>query len=262
LQTKLAGTDVRLVSLSVDPERDTPEVLADFARKYAADPDRWWFLTGPKGELLPLIRERFKLGVEPSTAAEQEAGAEPILHSDRLALVDRGNKVVGYFDSSDPEAIRNLISQARQRDIPGWIRRLPAVNALLNTACAVLLVLGLAMIRTGSVRGHAACMASCVVTSAVFLTCYLIYHFQVGSVPFRGVGPIRVVYFTILLSHTVLAIVTVPLVALTLTRALRRRFDRHARIARLTFPIWLYVAITGVVIYGMLYQLPVAVSST
>jgi uncharacterized membrane protein YozB (DUF420 family) len=100
------------------------------------------------------------------------------------------------------------------------------------------------------------------VTSAVFLTCYLIYHFQVGSVPFRGVGPIRVVYFTILLSHTVLAIVTVPLVALTLTRALRRRFDRHARIARLTFPIWLYVAITGVVIYGMLYQLPVAVSST
>lgn len=261
LQTKLAGTDVQLVSLSVDPERDTPEALAAFARKYAADPDRWWFLTGPKGELLPLIRERFKLGVEPSTVAEQEAGAEPILHSDRLALVNRGNKVVGYFDSSDSEAIRNLISQARRRDIPGWVRRLPAVNALLNTACSVLLVLGLAMIRTGSVRGHAACMVSCVVTSAVFLTCYLIYHFQVGSVPFRGVGPIRVVYFTILLSHTVLAIVTVPLVALTLTRALRRRFDRHARIARLTFPIWLYVAITGVVIYGMLYQLPAAVPS-
>jgi uncharacterized membrane protein YozB (DUF420 family) len=99
-------------------------------------------------------------------------------------------------------------------------------------------------------------MASCVVLSAVFLTCYLIYHVQFGSMPFRGTGPLRVVYFTILLSHLTLAIVLVPLVAVTLTRALRRRFDRHSRIARVTFPIWLYVSTTGVVIYWMLYQFP------
>ncbi len=261
LQERLAGSNVKLVSLSVDPERDTPAVLADYARRYGADAGRWWFVTGPKGEIVPLIRERFKLGVEPTTVADQEAGAEPIMHSDRLALVDRGNKVIGYFDSSDRDAVRDLVAKARQRDIPGWVRRLPAVNALLNSVCSVLLVLGWTMIRTGSVRGHAACMASCVVLSTVFLTCYVIYHVQFGSMPFRGTGPMRVVYFTILLSHLALAIVLVPLVVVTLTRALRRRFDRHARIARLTFPIWLYVSTTGVVIYGMLYQWPAITTS-
>src|SRR3954452_21137126 len=101
-------------------------------------------------------------------------------------------------------------------------------------------------------------MTACVCVSALFLTCYLVYHARVGSVPFRGVGPVRLAYFTILLSHTLLATFgVVPLVALTLTRALRRRFDLHARVARLTFPIWMYVSVTGVVIYFMLYQLPV-----
>ena len=263
LQTKLAGTTVRFVSLSVDPDRDTPEALADYARRYGADRDRWWFLTGPKDEILPLIRERFKQGVEPSTSADQGQGAEAILHSDRLALVDRGNRVIGFFDSSDPGAVRDLIARATQRDklaqirdVPPRVRKLPAVNALLNTFCSILLVLGWTMIRARWVRGHAVCMASCVLLSAIFLTCYLIYHFQVGSMPFPGVGPVRVVYYTILLSHLVLAIVLVPLVAVTLTRALRRRFDRHARIARLTLPIWLYVSTTGVVIYAMLYQWP------
>ena len=122
----------------------------------------------------------------------------------------------------------------------------------------MLLILGWVLIRAGNVRGHAARMIACVAVSALFLACYLLYHFQVGSVAFRGVGPIRLVYFTILLSHTLLATFgVVPLVALTLTRALRRRFDRHARIARVTFPIWLYVSVTGVVIYLMLYQMPV-----
>ncbi len=102
-----------------------------------------------------------------------------------------------------------------------------------------------------------ASMVAGVVVSALFLGCYLVYHFEVrGSVPFRGVGPIRLVYFTILISHVVLAVAIVPLVALTLIRALRRQFHRHARIAKVTFPVWLYVSITGVVIYLMLYQLP------
>ena len=141
--------------------------------------------------------------------------------------------------------------------MPAWVRRLPAVNATLNGTCALLLALGWVLIRAGNVRGHAATMIACVAVSALFLACYLVYHFQVGSVPFRGVGPVRLVYFTILLSHTLLATFgVVPLVALTLTRALRRRFDRHARIARVTFPIWMYVSVTGVVIYLMLYQLP------
>jgi len=106
-------------------------------------------------------------------------------------------------------------------------------------------------------------MILAVVTSGLFLGSYLLYHALAGSTPFRGVGLIRVVYFTILLSHTLLATLgVVPLVALTLTRAVRRQFDRHARIAKVTFPIWLYVSLTGVVIYLMLYQLPVSSTST
>ena len=100
-------------------------------------------------------------------------------------------------------------------------------------------------------------MVASIAVSSLFLASYLVYHFRVGSVAFRGVGPVRFVYFTILLSHTVLATLgVVPLVTLTLIRALRRHFDRHVRIARVTFPIWLYVSVTGVVIYLMLYQLP------
>ncbi|MHC5541992.1 DUF420 domain-containing protein, partial [Singulisphaera rosea] len=145
--------------------------------------------------------------------------------------------------------------------VPPWVRQLPAVNATLNAAAAILLVLGWTLIRLGRIRGHVICMVSGVAVSGLFLGCYLVYHFQIqGGVPFRGTGPIRLLYFTILISHILLAVAIVPLVALTLTRALRRQFDRHARIAKLTFPIWLYVSITGVVIYVMLYQLPLASS--
>jgi protein SCO1/2 len=261
LQGKLAGTRVQLVSITVDPDRDTPEALADYARKFEADPGRWWFLTGPKDDLARLIVGGFKLGLATSTAAEQQAGAEPITHSDRLVLVDRGNRVIAFFDSTDPAKIAELVAKADRRDrrAPAWVRRLPAINASLNSTCTLLLVLGWWLIRTGNVRGHATAMVLAVVTSGLFLGCYLLYHYQAGSTPFRGVGPVRFVYFTILLSHTLLATLgVVPLVALTLTRAVRRQFDRHARIAKVTYPIWLYVSITGVIIYLLLYQLPVS----
>ncbi|MBV8608541.1 MAG: DUF420 domain-containing protein [Singulisphaera sp.] len=259
---KLADTGVQLVSLSVDPAYDTPEVLADFARRYGADPDRWWFLTGRKADIERLVVERFKLGLETGGRDDHAKGAEAILHSPWLALVDRGNKVVGYFDSNDPEAVSKLLGRARRCAVPAWVRRLPAVNAMLNGTCTLLLLTGWSLIRSRRVRGHAACMVAGVVVSTLFLGCYVVYHIEVrGSVPFRGDGPIRLVYYTILMSHVVLAVAIVPLVALTLIRALRRRFHHHARLAKVTFPVWLYVSITGVVIYWMLYQLP-RISST
>jgi uncharacterized membrane protein YozB (DUF420 family) len=150
-----------------------------------------------------------------------------------------------------------LLARARHlaavaRPVAPWVRRLPTVNAILNGTCAVLLVLGWTLIRSGRVRGHVACMVAGVAASTLFLAGYLIYHAQVGSVPFRRTGPVRLVYLSILLSHTVLAAAVVPLVGLTLVRAARRRFAAHARIARVTFPVWLYVSVTGVVIYFML----------
>ncbi|MFQ5927955.1 MAG: DUF420 domain-containing protein [Terriglobia bacterium] len=132
---------------------------------------------------------------------------------------------------------------------------LPSLNAMLNGASALLLLTGYVFIRRGQVNQHKAAMATAFVFSVSFLTSYLTYHVQVGSVPFRGTGWIRPVYFTILISHTLLAVLVVPLALITLSRALRGRFDKHRRIARWTLPIWLYVSVTGVVVYWMVYQL-------
>ncbi len=130
---------------------------------------------------------------------------------------------------------------------------LPTVNAVLNSASALLLVAGYLFIRSKKVLAHKLCMLSAFTTSTLFLISYLSYHYQVGSVPFKGQGWIRTVYFTVLISHTILAVTIVPLVLVTLTRALKGSFDRHKRIARWTLPIWLYVSVTGVIVYWMLY---------
>lgn len=131
---------------------------------------------------------------------------------------------------------------------------LPALNAMLNASAAGAMLLGYTAIRRRWVGVHRACMLSAVGLSVLFLGSYLVYHAQVGSRPYGGTGWLRQVYFAILLSHTVLAAAIVPLVALTLARALRGRFDRHARVARWTLPLWLYVSVTGVVVYLMLYH--------
>jgi uncharacterized membrane protein YozB (DUF420 family) len=132
---------------------------------------------------------------------------------------------------------------------------LPALNACLNATSAVLLATGYVLIRRGRRQAHKRVMLAALVSSALFLTSYLVYHAHVGSVRFRGEGPVRTVYFTILLTHTVLAVVIVPLVAMTLVPALRGRFDKHRRLARITLPLWAYVSVTGVVIYWMLYRM-------
>jgi uncharacterized membrane protein YozB (DUF420 family) len=132
---------------------------------------------------------------------------------------------------------------------------LPALNACLNATSAGLLVLGWWRIRNGRREAHRACMLAALATSALFLVSYLVYHFQVGSVPFGGTGPVRAVYFAVLLSHTVLAAAIVPLVLLTASRALRGLFDRHRAVARYTLPLWLWVSVSGVLVYWMLYRL-------
>ena len=135
------------------------------------------------------------------------------------------------------------------------LRDLPALNAALNAASAVLLATGFILIRAGRREAHKRAMVAALVCSTLFLSSYLIYHAQVGSVRFRGQGTIRLVYFAILISHTLLAVTVVPLALVTLVHALRARFDRHRRIARITLPIWGYVSVTGVIVYWMLYRL-------
>ena len=134
---------------------------------------------------------------------------------------------------------------------------LPAFNAGINSVVTVLLVAGWLAIRRRRVPVHRACMLAAVALSVVFLASYLVYHYQVGSVRFQGTGAVRTLYFAILISHTALAAAVPFLVGVTLYRALRGRFARHRAIARWTLPIWLYVSVTGVVVYLMLYQMPV-----
>ncbi|HXU40310.1 MAG TPA: DUF420 domain-containing protein [Blastocatellia bacterium] len=133
---------------------------------------------------------------------------------------------------------------------------LPTLNAILNATSGILITIGFFLIRRRRIAAHRACMIAAVISSSLFLISYLVYHigFKAGVSRFTGTGWIRPVYFVILVSHTILAITIVPLIAVTLTRALRGRFILHRRIARWTFPMWLYVSVTGVIVYLMLYH--------
>jgi uncharacterized membrane protein YozB (DUF420 family) len=135
------------------------------------------------------------------------------------------------------------------------VRDLPAVNATLNATAAVLLVWGYTLIRRHRQQMHKRVMLAAFATSCAFLVCYIIYHAQVGSVRFQQPGAIRMVYLSILATHTVLAACVPVLAIITLRRGLSARFDKHRAIARWTLPIWLYVSITGVVVYLMLYKM-------
>jgi uncharacterized membrane protein YozB (DUF420 family) len=135
------------------------------------------------------------------------------------------------------------------------VHDLPALNAILNGAAAVLLVSGFVLIRSGRRRAHRRVMLAAFSVSILFLVSYLVYHAQVGSVRFTRTGAIRTVYFAILITHTLLAAAVPPLAIVTLSRALGGRFDRHRAIARWTLPVWLYVSVTGVAVYWMLYRM-------
>ena len=131
----------------------------------------------------------------------------------------------------------------------------PAINATLNGCSALLLITGRILISRKNISAHRAVMLTAFATSSLFLVSYLYYHAHVGSVHFRGTGWSRPLYFTILTTHTILAAVIVPMILITLIRALRSRYDRHRAIARWTFPLWLYVSVTGVIVYLMLYHI-------
>jgi len=171
--------------------------------------------------------------------------------SDRSALGAIGGVslavvgVVGYL----------LLGGKSQTEAGASVAALPLLNACLNATSAALLTAGWVFIRRRRVTAHKMCMVSALVVSTAFLVSYVTYHSLAGSRPFGGVGWIRAVYFPLLISHIVLAAVIVPLALTTVYRALRGDFARHRRIARFTLPIWLYVSVTGVLVYWMLYRL-------
>ena len=134
------------------------------------------------------------------------------------------------------------------------VHDLPAVNASLNALSGILLTIGYVLILKRRIAQHRAVMIAAFVTSSIFLVCYLVYHAQVGNVPFMRHGFVRPLYFSILITHITLAAAVPPLAIITLTRGLRGRYDKHRRIARWTWPVWMYVSVTGVLVYVLLYQ--------
>jgi protein SCO1 len=264
---KVGYPDVVLVSISVDPENDTPEVLQAYATGHGADGSRWLFLTGKQEDVYRLIRESFRLGVARNEGQDLFPGNE-ISHSTRLALVDGSGKIRGLYDGRKEDEAHEPVN-----DVPrlmGDIARLrggyypldqiaqPRTNAVLNTASALLLIAGYLFIRGRRVGLHKTCMLIALAVSGVFLASYLYFHFIIrNGEPRRFSGPegVRMLYLGILLTHTVLAAATAPLALFTAFLGLTARIPRHKKLARWTLPIWLYVSITGVVVYWMLYHL-------
>ena len=241
--------EAKYVAFSVDPTYDTPEVLRSYVTKNSLPPE-WLFATGTDQQMQDLAKLGFKLSMGPGSTPE-----ERIIHSDRLVIVDRYGRQRGSYTTADMDGMARIEAELKrvlaEPAIP--VTKLPAVNACLNGSSGVLLILGLLLIKAKKPGAHKAAMLAALAASALFMVSYLTVHHFIGSTPYQGQGAMRPVYFTILISHTVLAALIVPLAMVTVYRAFREEFDRHRALAKWTFPIWLYVSVTGVVIYFMLY---------
>ena len=245
---------VRFVSFTVDPEHDTPEHLREWVQTNGLAQDSWDFATADTDEQMQEVARGFLLSVD------REGNL--ITHSERFVLMDRYGRIRGTYLVIDPMTLERIpgVMARMEADIRRVVdepylpvHRLPAVNASLNGTSFLLLVLGYGLIRTGKKAAHKACMLGALGASTLFFVGYLTAHHYLGATPYPGEGWLRPLYFTILISHTILAAFIVPLVGITLWQAFRGHFDRHKSIARWTLPLWLYVSLTGVVIYFMLY---------
>jgi protein SCO1/2/putative membrane protein len=295
LHQRLKDVDFRIVTITVDPKFDDVARMKKQSDVFGIDPDRWLFVTGPEEKVYELIRKGFKQAAWENVNAQ--AGMEFAHSLSMIHVDKDGTIVGKYDGRSDaeletlaqvlegkiktpkrnsPVAVTTEPPSAREDanrpPLPEWVERLPATNAMLNMLATMLLLGGYSAIkaqtsseeeRQRQIALHKKLMLTAFATSITFLGFYLTYHFMLqhytgdASRRFQGQGPIRTVYFAILISHVILAAL-VPLGALaTIFYAYREKWDRHRRVAKVTYPVWLYVSITGVVIYLMLYHMPV-----
>lgn len=303
LADRTKSQNIQLISITVDPDHDTVDVLREYAQTYDADPSRWRFLTGEHETIYQLIQTSFLQQVAETPAEKRRPGFE-FIHTNNLMLVDAAGVVRGKFNSLHPDqmallrrgltqlladssvpiqsgglgmAVRSeqtgetetlpanpiAVAPGPARVLPPWVAALPAINASLNALSTVLLIVGLVLIKLRRVTAHMWCMLSAFAVSVIFLGCYLVYHWGLHHYtgthgkPFPGAGGWKVLYLTILVTHVFLA-ASVPILSLrTIYLGFVDQRERHKAIAKFTFPIWLYVSVTGVVIYAMLYHWPV-----
>ncbi len=266
--------DVLLVTFTVDPEHDDPEELQRYAKIYNADADRWLFLTGPENDVNRLLKEGFHVTALQNQGDQRKPGFE-VAHDTKLALVDRQGHIRGYYDGLRPEPVAGETAEDAAKRFEDGLRELklkvailetspfPAFNASLNALAGALILLGFSAVRQRLLKLHAVLMLSALVVSAVFLASYLYFHIvirQGKATHFADQAPgapawVGYLYHSILWSHIFLAVPVILMALVTAYHGLRGRLQRHVRIARWTLPIWLYVSITGVVVYWMLYRL-------
>ncbi|MBI3823182.1 MAG: DUF420 domain-containing protein [Planctomycetes bacterium] len=248
--------------LSIDLWTEKIETLQDYSAYCEADARQWLMLTGPKAKVYSVVRDSFHTLV---AANPEPTAGDMVLHRTDIWLVDAKGFMVGYADGAPEGAADTLkeeIDRLRTRRrleerIPVAGADLPRFNALLNSTCTILLLLGWIAIRLRYETLHKIAMLLALAVSMVFLASYLFFHFVVMEMEptrFRGEGAIRYVYFTILLSHTILAIVVAPMAITITVQGLRNALAAHVKLARWTLPIWLYVSVTGVAVYWMLYR--------
>ncbi len=245
-------SDVVLVSIALTG--DDPQLLQKYARDQEASETQWLFLTEhDEGEdVLTVVQKCF---FQTAKRKPNPTPGDEIDHTTSLVVIDREGNMRGYIDGRDHDSLPALVERVRQIAAERYLQ--PACNAALNALCAVLLVLGWLAIKQRRETLHKVCMLSALVVSIAFLASYLWFHFAVldgQPTRFRGEGWVRLVYFAILLSHTVLAALVAPLAVYVAYQGIRDRRPKHVRVARWTLPIWLYVSITGVVVYILLYQ--------
>lgn len=270
LQGEMVGRrGLRFVTFTVDPSRDDPSELTRYAEAHGADPHRWLFLTGSEEEVEKILKALYL------PVGKGKEGAR--LHTQKLFLLGRDGRVVTMEDGlwerdlvEERDFERGLLRLKRAADeaikpsLPGWMPSdFPAFNALLNAIATVLLLVGYWAIRLRAVRVHVACMLSAVAVSALFLASYLFYHIYIKAgreTRFHEQAPdaptwMAWAYYGILISHVLLSIVSTPMVLYTAWLGVRQRWERHVAAARWTFPMWVYVSTTGVVVYWMLYRM-------
>lgn len=276
----LEGTPIKVVSFSIDPSIDTPEKLDEYVKLFGADDERWLFLRNDSEEAMHrFLNEGLKVPVQRDE--DQGNPGLAIVHGTRMPVIDAAGRIAGWYELRDPslgergipidEAEPILAGQyaliaARARALAGleyvWpLRkpsRIPLVNASLNGTAFVLLIAGFVAIRRGKREAHARLMRGAFLVSAAFLGFYLYYHAVVlplsgGPTKYNGVGAAKVAYLLVLLTHIVLAVVNLPMVLRVLWLAHKGDWERHKRLARWTFPIWVYVSLTGVLVYLVLY---------
>ncbi len=281
---------VRFVTITIDPRNDSLKKIKEFAGIFEAKPEQWLFLTGDEPAITQLVRHGFKVAAWEQFGTDRLPGME-FAHSMQLVHVDETGKILGRYESmNEPELVTlqrvlegkietpkrhkpappgtplpdSLVAVTPGTDpldkLPAWARRLPRTNAALNALATLLLMTGFVAIKAKNTPLHKQLMLTAFVVSIAFLGCYLTYHYALHKYTgehgkkFIGTPNLRQVYYTILITHVILATTVPVLASITIWKGLKERWESHRRWAKVTFPIWLYVSVTGVIIYWMLYH--------